>query len=293
MKTQAITLAADQTQYFATGGAYFEIVSGAHDLSVYFEGDNGEQLDPLEGVKEGVFVTQRYRGFRIVNGPTAQTIKVLIGGTNGGNRAAPLTGTVSVTGPVAIGGTVAVSGGLTDAQLRAAPVPVVQDVKSRADAGQTYAAADYYTVGAATQSGLLALYNPPGSGRDICIQALEVFGFGNNQVSVTKWTASGAFSGITGAATSVGKVATTSVVKLDSVNNSATATEAEMLAAAGLTAPALVQVIKNAYAGSGVALLEVKTPGLIVIEPGECLVVSTGSASAAATVQVNAEWVER
>lgn len=98
MRTLTFTLAPGQTRPFDVAGAYFEILRASFEIErIDLTADNGAFGDPLEGVTEGVYVNQKYTGFVVKNGPTAQTVKLLIGKENGGNRAAPLTGTVAIS----------------------------------------------------------------------------------------------------------------------------------------------------------------------------------------------------
>lgn len=101
MRTQYITFAANEVKTFESAGGYFEILSAANDLaSIDWITEDGGFSDPWELVKEGVFGYLPFKGFRITNGPTAQTIKVLFGQGSGGNRAAPVSGSVGILGVV-------------------------------------------------------------------------------------------------------------------------------------------------------------------------------------------------
>lgn len=98
MRTITETLAANQTKLFEVAGNYFEILTCANDLTrIDWVGEDGQQLDPWQLVKEGVFAAEPFRAFSVTNGPTAQKIKVMVGRGTGGNRAAPVSGEVAIT----------------------------------------------------------------------------------------------------------------------------------------------------------------------------------------------------
>jgi hypothetical protein len=142
MRTLTITLAANEGKRFETAGSYFEILTCANDLArIDWEGADGQLVDPWENVKEGVYAAFRFRSFVIKNGATPQTIKLFVGTGNGGNRAAPLTGTVAIAGPASVRS-------LTD----------VQGI-----AGKAYRFSERRSVQVG-QNVVAGIYNPTGSG---------------------------------------------------------------------------------------------------------------------------------
>lgn len=95
MKTLTIELKAGEAQDLHIAGVYFEVLKTMSAITVNFESGLAQQVDAMEDVTEGVYVNQAFIGCRIVS-PVDQVVKVLYGRTSGGNRAAPLTGTVNI-----------------------------------------------------------------------------------------------------------------------------------------------------------------------------------------------------
>ena len=150
MRTQYINLAANEVKTFESAGGYFEILRAANDLArIDWITEDGGFSDPWELVKEGVFGYLPFKGFRITNGPTAQTIKVLFGQGSGGNRAAPVSGSVGITGTAAV--SVAQVVDVEDQEMRSAKL------------GRTYQVTTGYTAPINTYSKITVL-NPAGSG---------------------------------------------------------------------------------------------------------------------------------
>lgn len=141
MRTLTITLTANQVQPFSIAGEFFEIIKASNDIRIDWQGDDGQFLDPWIDVREGVYARFRYSSFTIKNGPAAQTIKVFIGRGEGGNRAAPVSGTVSISGTAT----------------------VKETVIERGEFGRTYRYAYKQSVPVG-QNFVVGIYNPTGSG---------------------------------------------------------------------------------------------------------------------------------
>lgn len=152
MRTQYITLAANEVKTFESAGGYFEILRAANDLArIDWITEDGGFSDPWELVKEGVFGYLPFKGFRITNGPTAQTIKVLFGQGSGGNRAAPVSGSVGITGAPA----------------------VKRLIEKAASAGKTFSVLGLSGVINSGQFRTLAIVNPVGSGLNVFVPRCE------------------------------------------------------------------------------------------------------------------------
>ncbi|WP_422189931.1 hypothetical protein [Aquabacterium sp.] len=139
------------------GGSYFELYKCSFDLAkVALEFEYGSSGDLLEDVREGIYVeNKKYTGFAITNGATAQTITIMIGANSGGNRAAPLTGSVAITN------TVPVTGPLTDAQLRASAVLTRPQRVQDAAGGLSYLLQGLYGSNLAANGVLLCRLSMP------------------------------------------------------------------------------------------------------------------------------------
>lgn len=157
MRTLTITFAANETRNLQIGGDFFELYKCSYDLArVALEFEFGSSGDTLEGVREGVYVeNMKFTGFAITNGATAQTVVILLGKSSGGNRAAPLTGSVSITN------TVPVSGPLTDVQLRASAVLTRPQQVQDAAGGLSYLAGFVYGTNLDADAALLVRLSMP------------------------------------------------------------------------------------------------------------------------------------
>lgn len=103
MRTLTVALDAGQTRNFKMSGTYWEIISGAADIdTVEFFDQNDSFQDSFQGVREGIYRNAPFAGFSVTNGATSQTIKILFGSGSGGNRAAPVSGTVNIGNTVEV-----------------------------------------------------------------------------------------------------------------------------------------------------------------------------------------------
>jgi hypothetical protein len=168
MRTITETLAANQTKLFEVAGNYFEILTCANDLTrIDWVGEDGQQLDPWQLVKEGVFAAEPFRAFNITNGPTAQTIKVMVGRGTGGNRSVPVSGNVGVSSlPIGIG-------------------------EARSKAGQAYAAGMSQAAIAAACS-VVSFRNVPGSGKTAVVTSIKVTADAAGRVFIDRGTTASA-----------------------------------------------------------------------------------------------------
>jgi hypothetical protein len=147
MRTLTIALTAGQVVPLEISGLYFELLSCSYELErIDWTDADGQTVDPWLNVKEGIFGAFPYRAFVIKNGTTAQTIKILIGRGTGGNRAAPVSGSVLI-----------------------ATLP--DDMRALASRSYTSYA---NVVQAGSGSNTLTLLNPAGSGRNVIVRAFQV-----------------------------------------------------------------------------------------------------------------------
>lgn len=96
LRTLTFTIGANEVKTFMYGGVHFEILTASSDITVALLDKTGNEAERLELVREGIYTDTAYGGFTVTNGPTPQTVRLLIGSSSGGNRAAPLTGTVNI-----------------------------------------------------------------------------------------------------------------------------------------------------------------------------------------------------
>jgi hypothetical protein len=160
MRTLTIALTAGQVVPLEISGLYFELLSCSYELErIDWTDADGQTVDPWLNVKEGIFGAFPYRAFVIKNGTTAQTIKILIGRGTGGNRAAPVSGTVAISGtvPVSMAQRVGTTGLMEALSMSGATYE--KEVRQAFPGAGTYAH---------------LLWNPTGSGRKIIVKKTRV-----------------------------------------------------------------------------------------------------------------------
>jgi len=160
MRTMNETFAAGEVKSFDIAGNYFELMSCASDLArVDWFGEDGQQVEPWQTVREGVFAAEPFRGFAIKNGATPQTIRFLVGNGTGGNRAAPVSGNVGILALPSGAEWARVTGGSCMAAASAVP-----------NAGQ---------------NGQFGIEQPSNSGRDVAVKRVTLAAGQDVTVAVT------------------------------------------------------------------------------------------------------------
>lgn len=101
---------------FAITGSYFEIIDAVDPVNIVLSDVYGAQRGLMKGAEASFHLKNTAFAYVQITSATAQTIRFAYGSGEAGTRRA--------AGAVNIVGTVPVSGPLTDAQLRAAAVPV-------------------------------------------------------------------------------------------------------------------------------------------------------------------------
>lgn len=139
-----ITLAANQATRIERAGRYFEIIDAPYVVaSLQFTDDAGSVAAFARNVEAGLYGSLPFKGFDVINGPNAQTIRLLVTDGSAGSRRQP---------------------------------GVVQVI----DGGRARSLADNSGIGNVAQTPVAAvfpyvqLWNPAGSGRNIFVRKLLI-----------------------------------------------------------------------------------------------------------------------
>lgn len=182
MDTLPLTLAANEEREIGLTGEYFELRQSPNGLAMV------ELLDRSGGMRarlvnplETDFVRPAGGGFetiRVTNGATPQTITIVYGSGDAGNRRS--SGNVNVVGTVGVAGTVS----------------VVDGGKSRTLANQVFGWRSFQPAGAAGTYNWCMLWNPVGSGKRLVVKSYvsNVAGSAGICTANAGWTA-GAIAG--------------------------------------------------------------------------------------------------
>lgn len=108
-----VALAANAQIQFRKAGSYIEIIDSTYSIGINFYSDLGGQTDSLIGALSGFFLGSQFGAFDIKNGPTAQTVQLLVldPGETGGSRRQP--GVISITNKISANVQTQGIGGLT------------------------------------------------------------------------------------------------------------------------------------------------------------------------------------
>lgn len=111
-----VAFAAGEQRSFYITGSYFEIIDAVDPVDIVLSDAYGARRGLMKGAEASFHLKNTPFGFVQISSATAQEIRFAYGSGEAGTRRA--------AGAVNIVGTVPVSGPLTDAELRATPVPV-------------------------------------------------------------------------------------------------------------------------------------------------------------------------
>jgi len=91
MELLTISLAANETKQFRKAGSYIEIIDSASAISINLWSVSGGQTDGIKGGLSGLYMTADFGAFDVVNGPSAQTVTLMVcdAGESGGSRRQP------------------------------------------------------------------------------------------------------------------------------------------------------------------------------------------------------------